>query len=299
MPALGQIGDWQSFAVISGQDCPSATRRWRTLNDGRIEIEGLGAPKRAWPKRVDGYNGLIAAMADKYAVPAIWIATIMALESGGRSDVCYRPGGNGTPCSTKDGAGLMALLESTATSLAGRAVSLQELMDDPVLSVDLGTQLLVRYAGDYGDDIVKIGVAYNAGGVYCRPGPSGHTVQEPKEPCPPTPWGVLMGCIRTATPINDLCAPSTVTEGRFACPNNYPQLVVELHNAAVLDGWTTEGLSAPLDLPPVPGTVPPEPEPLPWEEPPRPALASALPFGLGAAAGYYAYRYLKEQRIFR
>lgn len=292
MLGFGQIGDWQSF------DCPSSARQWRILGDGRIEIDGLGAPKRAWPKRVDEWNGLIALMADKHNVPAVWIAAIMALESGGRSNVCYRPGGKDSPCSTKDGAGLMALLESTAFMLSGEHYSLQQLMDDPALSIDLGTKLIRQHADKYGDDIVKIGMAYNAGSIQCRDGPSGHTVQSPKEECPPTPWGVLMGCVRTAKPINELCAPSIVTEGRYACPNNYPQLVVELYNAAILDGWTKDGLSAPLDLPPIPGTVEPEPEPLPWEQPPRPALASMLPFSIGAAAGYYAYRYLKKQGVF-
>ena len=293
MRGFGQIGDWTSF------ECEQSTRRWRTLSDGRIEIEGLGAPKRGWPKRVDSWNALITSMSDKYGVPAAWIATIMALESGGRPDVCYRPGGAKSPCSTKDGAGLMAITEGAAFGTTGQHITLQQLMDDPALSVDIGTQIIAKNADEYGADIVKIGVAYNAGSIQCREGTSGNTVQSPKEPCPPTPWGVLMGCIRTTKTINAYCAPSTVTEGRFACPNNYPRLVIELYNAAVLDGWTDKGLSAPLDLPPLPGTPEPEPEPLPWEIPPRAALGATVPFAVGAAAGYYAYRYLREHMRWR
>ncbi len=58
--------------------------------------------------------------------------------------------------------GLMQMLPSTATLLAGRTVSGQELLDNPPLAVDLGAQYLAMGFAKYGNTGDAI-AAYNAG----------------------------------------------------------------------------------------------------------------------------------------
>ncbi len=58
--------------------------------------------------------------------------------------------------------GLMQMLPSTATLLAGRTVSGQELLDNPPLAVDLGTQYLAMGFAKYGNTGDAL-AAYNAG----------------------------------------------------------------------------------------------------------------------------------------
>jgi hypothetical protein len=259
MWALGQTSGWDTF------DCPATTRRWRIDDSGLIEVEGQPYPMRGWPKRVDEWAPIIVDKAAKHGVPAHWVAAIMALESGGKPGQCVKKPVNG-PCDTREGIGLMAMLTSTAAMMAERTVSQYELLDDYDLQIDLGAKL-IRYLSDkYDGDYVKVAIAYNAGSVRCG---SSRTWNLPKEPCPQTPWGVVMGCLRTSRRINDYCAPSTVEEGRFACPVDYPQVAIAYHNAAIGAGWTHQGLTG--------GTVsvPPTPTPVP--------LPATVPASLGIA----------------
>lgn len=287
MAAFGQSESWDTF------DCPGSQRRWRILEDGRIEVEGLGVPMRKWPSAVNDWADIIAQKAAKYVIPAYWIAAIMAFESGGRPGLCARK--KDGSCNTREGVGLMAMLTTTASSHAGRRVSVQELLDDYDLQIDLGAKMIADLAAKYRSDYVKVAVSYNAGSVKCAQQTSGSTWNLPKEPCPPTPWGVIMGCLRTSKPINSYCAPSDITTGMFACPNDYPGTAIGTHNAALAEGWTIMGLGSRPDLPPVEG----EPLPLPLETPP--ALAGLGPggtllvFGAGAVAGYYGIQYMSSR----
>lgn len=266
--------------------CPGAARRWRILPDLRIEIEGHGTPTRSWPKDVNQWSDLIAVRAAEYGVPAYWIAAIMALETGGRPGLCLRRS-DGT-CSTREGMGLMAMLLSTASTLAGRTVTEDELLNDYDLQIDLGAKLIARLRDKYQSDYVKVAIGYNAGSVRCG---NGSTFQRPKEPCPPTPWGVVMGCIRTDRAINSYCAPSAVEPGKFACPVDYPQVAISTHNAALAEGWTTHGL----------GTKPP-PVPPPVQPPKTDVLVAGLgtskvvPLLAGGVLGFLAVRKLQSRR---
>lgn len=264
--------------------CKESTRGWRYLADGRVEVQDGPSQAYTWPKRVNDWAALIADKAHKHGIPAVWVATIMAIESGGRPDVCYRPGGAGSPCSTADGAGLMAMLQSTATSYAGRPVTLQELMDDPDLAVDLGAKMIRHLSDTHAGDFMKVALAYNAGSIRCAAGSSGSTVQSPKEPCPPTGWGVKMGCVRTKYS-GPYCVPSTVSPGMNVCPNDYPGRAAAALSAAFDQGWTSDGL---VGAPPGPGDPPIGPPP---PIAPARASASAVAFGLGAIAGFAALRF--------
>lgn len=276
MRGFGDTSTWDGF------DCPGSTRRWRFV-DGAIEVEGQGFPSRAWAPDVNQWADIIIAKAAKYQVPAVWVAAIMALETGGRPGLC-RKNADGT-CSTREGMGLMAMLLSTAAVYAGRSVSQQELLHDHDLQIDLGAKMLADLRQRWGGDYVKAAISYNAGRVRCG---SGRTWEKPHEPCPATPWGVVMGCLRTPSAINPYCAPSSVQPGKFACPVDYPTVAIAYFNAAVEDGWTSTGHGAHS---PLPG---PEPEPFPGAKPiPRAAMGFAgtlSTFAIGVAVAYYGLR---------
>jgi len=251
---FGQDPSWRSFG------CPNSTARWRFLPDGSVEVEGQGTKTFVWPSAVDQWKDQIANSAIKHGVPAAWIAAVMSIESGGNTNACYRPS-KGGPCSTKDGAGLMAILQSTATSLEGRPITLDDLMSDPALSIDLGTKYFRGHLDDkfcstckpIAGDFVKAAVGYNSGGVRCG---SGRTL-ETKEPCQPTVWGVVMGCTLASKDYGG-CSPSVGSPGKYTCPNNYPGKFIQALNTAIQRGW---GDLPPNYVPPVP--VPGGEEPVP------------------------------------
>lgn len=263
---------WSQF------ECPGSQRRWRVTDEG-IEIEGLGIVTRAWPGDVEQWRHLIIDKADKYGVPALWVAAIMALETGGRPGLC-RKNADGS-CSTREGMGLMAMLLSTAAHYAGRRVSQQELLHDYELQIDLGSKMIADLQARYDGDFVKAAIAYNAGRIRCG---NGRTWEKPHEPCPPTPWGVVMGCLRTSRAINQYCAPSSVVEGQFACPGDYPRVAIAYYNAALENGWGQPG-----------PTRPPRPDPGPAVPPvSRSRMGPVGTLGwlsVGVAAGYGVARW--------
>lgn len=278
MYGLGQTSGWDTF------DCPGTSRRWRVDNDGLIEVEGQPYPMRAWPERVNEWAVLISDKAAKYGIPAIWVASIMALETGGRPGLCRKnPDGS---CSLREGMGLMAMLRSTASGYAGRPVSIDELLNDHDLQIDLGAKMIADLRSRYDGDYVKVAIAYNAGAVRCG---NGSTWERPKEPCPPTPWGVVMGCLRTRNRISSYCAPSTVREGHFACAGDYPQVAIAYYNAALGAGWTQDGLTGTPG--PVPGPNGHKPPPGPVPAPVQATMSTMMPFILGGLLGYAAIRW--------
>lgn len=226
-------GAWIAF------DCAGAKQRWRYLDSGAIEIEGGGSPEDDWPAAVNDWRSLIETAAAKHGVAPAWIAATMAMETGGRnlclsaadpSKICGPP----CICVQNEGAGVMAMLPSTASTLAGRSVSSQELMDDPELAIDLGTRLIQHNLERYGGDYVKAAVAYNAGSVKCGRGrvfvPAG--ADWPRERCPDTGWGVVMGCVYTDQKYGSRCAPSQTGVKAYVCSGDYPRRAIAMQNAA-------------------------------------------------------------------
>lgn len=153
--------------------------RVRWLAGGRLEVEGEGEPTRAVPKDVLAWSPLVAEKAKKYDLWPNVLAAFMATESGGqqkaKSYCCY---------------GLMGLLPSTATGLAGRSVSPTELLNDPALNVDLGAKLVSQLLAKYEGNIVKATTAYNAGGAYCTPAKGCSSVNR---------WGMRSDCPNDVT----------------------------------------------------------------------------------------------------
>ena len=150
----------------------------------------------------------------------------MALETGGKTGLCARLSDGS--CAQNEGAGLMAILPSTASLLAGRGVSSAELMQNNALSIDLGAKYLKQNLDANGGDFVRAAVAYNAGSVRCGTGrtwrPAGSSL--PKFPCPNS-WGVVMGCIDVPMGSGNVVS------------NDYPRNAIRFLNAALDAGYGT------------------------------------------------------------
>lgn len=228
--------DPQSFA------CPGSTIVWTVDEHGGFEIVGEPRPIRPWPKAMEQWKKQIAVAAAKHGVPMAWIAAVMALESGGNATACA-PGGTpyeGTKCNSTEGVGLMAMLPSTASMVAGHAVSARQLMDDPSLSIDLGTKLLRQNLDKYDGSLIHAAVAHNAGSVRCGRGNvwAGGTEWHRAEACPELGWGVIMGCVYAQKDYGARCTPSTKRPGYYVCSNDYPREIMRFANAAVDAGFT-------------------------------------------------------------
>lgn len=228
---------WRSF---SEWGCPGAHKRWRYLANGSIEIEGQGVPVLPWPASIEPWRPLIEAAAERHALPAAWIAAIMAIETQGKnicldannpSKICS---GTGCSCVPNEGAGLMATLPSTASLVLGRGVTSNDLLRDPSLAIEAGTRYLKQTLAKYGNDFVAAAVAYNAGSIRCGRGgvfiPAGQSW--PKQACPDTGWGVVMGCTYASQP-GAACQPSGPGAPHpYICSNLYPEKAIAAQNTA-------------------------------------------------------------------
>jgi hypothetical protein len=275
---LGLDSPWVSF------DC-SGSKRWRYLEDGSVEIEGEGPVTGSWPSDVNQWREPILRHAGSLGIAPAWLAAIMAIESTGRPGFCLKLADGS--CSSGEGIGLMAIKASTASGVAGRKVTWEELLNDHDLNIQLGAKYLKLCLDQQHNDPVRASVQYNAGSVRCGAG----TVFGPStERCPTSDWNVVEGCTLQARPVPGLpCAPSTEKPGKYACSIDRPRGFIKALNAAVASGWEV----GPVE----PG---PPPEPLPGgKEPERGAITVGAVLALlaGVAAGFgavYAARYAAE-----
>jgi len=226
---------WRKFS------CPGSSRSWRYLPDGRIELQGEGVVSGPWPEHVNDWRDLIEASALVNEVPAAWVAAIMAKETGGRN-VCldadalpgYRACSAPCRCVQNEGAGLMATLPATASSMMGQRVTSQQLLNEPATAIEAGVRYLRYQLDRYGGDFVQAAVAYNAGSVRCGRGstfrPAG--TDWPKEPCPDLGWGVVFGCVYANAKYGERCVPSSTGVKSYVCSTDYPRLAIHAQNAA-------------------------------------------------------------------
>jgi hypothetical protein len=227
--------EWHTF------DCPGSTQRWRYLEDGRIEIDGEGAPEwPTWPELVNDHQPHIQAAAKVTGVPELYIATIMAMETRGRS-ICLRPSGGicegpGCTCSGAEGCGAMAIMAHVASALLGQPVTCQNMMADVGLAARAGAEGLKVCRERFGDDFPKIAVCYNASKIKCG---RGFTFGPIKEACPdPRGWGVVVGCVySSADDGSGRCAPSVrypePGTSPYVCTSEYPRTAIRFYNAAL------------------------------------------------------------------
>lgn len=150
-------------------------RRWRTLSDGRIEVEGEGVPllepsdlrsrylEQTWANWAPDFR----AAARQYGVPLSWLVAIATIETGPWS---ARPQQQATIVSSAGAVGIMQVIPryqpETATELAR-----------PSTNIAAGARIIRRLAdGATGAELPHIASAYNAGagssalGVRCSPG---------------------------------------------------------------------------------------------------------------------------------
>jgi hypothetical protein len=154
--------------------CGGPQARW--LADGRIEVEGQGTPTTKVPPGVPQWYPEVVKAAAKYNIPAQLIVGVMATESKGDPKAVSYAGA----------AGLMQLMPATANDLAKRTVSLNELLNNPALNIDLGVKFMRELWDRYKGNPIKIAAGYNAGSVKCgAPG---------KCPDGPNQWNVITDC---------------------------------------------------------------------------------------------------------
>jgi hypothetical protein len=80
--------------------------------------------------------------------------------------------------------GLMQLIPSTASSMAGRIVTCDELINDPALNIELGTTYIEYQMNAYDSNPIKVTAAYNAGSARCSNCQS----------CACNQWGLVADC---------------------------------------------------------------------------------------------------------
>lgn len=127
--------------------------RVRYLDDGSIEIEGVGRPTSPLAEAVFQWTDLINEKSAKWRVPAPIIAAIVMMESTGNAGARASDGGMG----------LMQLTHPYAKA----GYSDDELVGNPALNVDLGTKLLSEKFAQYGNNPIHALTSYNAGSPRC------------------------------------------------------------------------------------------------------------------------------------
>lgn len=104
------------------------------------------------------YGPLIVGAAQKWGVPVEVIAAVCAVESGG-NPLAHRTEPDG-----RMSRGLMQTLTDTASDMRGAPVQVDEL-NEPALSLDLGTAYIAFQRKKTGLDPILVAAAYNAGGI--------------------------------------------------------------------------------------------------------------------------------------
>lgn len=179
LASVQQVEVVQTFS--SG--CGGPSYGW--TSDGYIAIGGE-IKQQALPPDVPQWVPLAADAAARHGIPLQYVLGVISLESGGKANA-------GSPAGAM---GLMQLLQSTANSMAGRKLTVEEVYD-PATNIDLGCKLLAQLLSKYGGDPIKASFAYNAGSARCGAG----CVRDYKaagrpciEPCSGNQFGLFADC---------------------------------------------------------------------------------------------------------
>jgi hypothetical protein len=142
-------------------------RRWRTLPNGLIEVEGEGTPVYA-PGSADFANlertwtnwaPLFQSAARQYGIPVSWVVAMATSETGAWSN---DPARQASIISFDQGVGIMQITKYPGTTV--------EQMLVPANNVATGAKILREKADRFGAELPYVAAGYNAGGVYCSPG---------------------------------------------------------------------------------------------------------------------------------
>lgn len=142
-------------------------RRWRTLSNGLVEIEGEGAPaylpgsaeftnlQRTWAN----WASLFRSAARQYGIPIAWMAALATTESGPWST---DPERQASVISYDQGVGIMQITKYPGTTV--------EQMLVPQANILTGAKIIREKVDRFGPELPYVAAGYNAGGVYCSPG---------------------------------------------------------------------------------------------------------------------------------
>lgn len=136
-----------------------------TVNGAVPQVSGsqLSKMQAAWQR----WGRAILAAASREQIPPAWLLGVMMQESGGDPTACSPCGG--TCCSSHLGRrccafGLMQLIPNTAVQQKSSA---EQMLLDPIASLNAGASLLRGLLDKYGWDFVMATAAYNAGTPRC------------------------------------------------------------------------------------------------------------------------------------
>ena len=138
--------DYLQLSDPATEEALRFSRRRRLLVWGGVAVAFLGREEEADLRR------LVAIAARGQALDANLVASIVHAESRG----------NPTAVSRAQAYGLMQLRIPTASEMAGRPVTVEELFD-PSLNLDLGCRYLRRMLDRFDDNLLLALMAYNAG----------------------------------------------------------------------------------------------------------------------------------------
>lgn len=176
---LGAPSQW--FSSLGGTG-----PRVRYTDDGRIEVEGQGLVKDGLPPDVNNWANLIWKYATLYGVPPHFLAGIMGLESQGNPKA-----------SSGKAFGIMQFTTATASRMAGRTVTSEELLNNPELGIELGAKYVREQTDRYQGNPIHVSASYNAGsavkGSSCVTKDASGACTER---CPPNQWNLRTDCYK-------------------------------------------------------------------------------------------------------
>jgi soluble lytic murein transglycosylase-like protein len=174
-------------------------KRWRTLRDGRIEVEGEGVPlvrpgtarfkqlERNWRN----WSSLLSSAAARYKLPLSWLVALATVETGSWSD---RPSVQASIRSPAGAVGIMQIMPQYQPESAAQ-------LTDPRTNTNVAARIVRDLVdGRTGPELPHIASAYNAGAG--------------------------------STSLGVRCAPSR-NEWALMADANYPRQALELNNSAI------------------------------------------------------------------
>jgi soluble lytic murein transglycosylase-like protein len=147
--------DYLQLAGVATEDPPRFTRRRRLLIWGGVAVAFLGSILILYLARREKEADLLRLVgiaARAQGLDTALVAGVVHAESKG----------NPTAVSRAQAYGLMQLRIATASEMAGRSVTVEELFD-PVFNLELGCRYLRRMLDRFDDDVLLALMAYNAG----------------------------------------------------------------------------------------------------------------------------------------
>jgi hypothetical protein len=145
---------------------PCGGARWRTLPDGRVEIEGQGIPECAagsvCARQVEqtwkNWQAAFQAVAAKHGLPVSWLVALATNETGFLS---HKPEQQRSVVSS-DGYGSVGIMQPLPSEVRRLGFTPAE-VTDPAKNIEMGARILKEGLARVGGDFPAASVLYNAG----------------------------------------------------------------------------------------------------------------------------------------